>query len=106
MRKTIITAAALSSLFWMGSALADASCAVRNDGNTWNLVCADDGQGDDEYQCSFQLSVTNADGEQDSVDASGSVAKGASEIIIWSGIDSNSSNITGVNVVGGECASK
>ena len=103
-------AAVLGAMFltgWGSTALADASCGdPSQDGNTWNMVCADDGKGDDQYQCNYRLNVTNASGVSNQVNASGSVSQGQQGVIIWSGIQQDGSDIVSISVVSGECSAK
>lgn len=107
MQKATVILGVAASVLWSSAVFADSVCSgPTKDGNTWNLVCADDGNGDDEYQCNYTISVTNADGLQGQSDASGSVAKGQSGIIIWSDEEYESSNIVSANIVSGSCTAK
>ena len=96
--------AVLASMLYASSVLADAHCkGPILDGNTWNLVCSDDGKGDAEYQCNYQISVKNADGISDTVDASGSVAQGQEGIVIWSTIELQGSPVVSASIDSGSC---
>lgn len=106
MKKATVILAAAASIVWGSTALADASCTgPTQDGNTWNLVCSADNSGSDErdYQCSYILSVTNADGVTNEVTAQGSVGHGVSGAIIWSNVQSDGSNITSASITSGSC---
>ena len=109
MKKLTIILAAAISVLWGSSALADASCSVPSeDGNTWNLVCAADNEGDaqTEYQCDYVLSVTNAGGITAQAEASGSVGRGLEGVIIWSNERYQNADITAVSIVSGGCVSQ
>ena len=109
MKKLTMVLAAAVSVLWGSSALADASCsAPSEDGNTWNLVCAADNEGDaqTEYQCDYILSVTNDDGITAQAEASGSVGKGLDGVIIWSNARYQNADITAVSIVSGGCVSQ
>jgi hypothetical protein len=109
MKKLTIILAAAVSVLWGSSALADASCSdPSEDGNTWNLICAADNEGDSttEYQCDYILSVTNAGGITAQAEASGSVGKGLSGVIIWSNVRYQNADITAVSIVSGECTTQ
>ena len=100
---SLIAVAAVS--LWGTGAFAAAECVGPNKlGNTWSLVCAADGGGDEYYQCDYVLSVTNAQGLSSTVDASGSVAEGQSGVIIWSAIQQDGSDITSAVVDRGSCS--
>ncbi|MBK8675912.1 MAG: hypothetical protein IPN27_05825 [Cellvibrionales bacterium] len=106
MKKATLILAAATSLAWGSAALADANCgALKQDGNTWNLYCSADNSGSAEldYQCSYILSVTNADGQTDELTVQGSVGNGVEDAIIWSGIQNDGSDITAANIVSGSC---
>src|SRR5262249_44584250 len=85
--------------FVTADALAGAQCQANQDGNTWNLVCSADESGEegDEFQCDYTLSVaTDQSSEPDVIEATGSVGRGESGIIIWSAIQDGGANITSV----------
>lgn len=106
MKKLTVIFVAAVSILWGSSALADASCSEPSeDGNTWNLICAADNEGDSvtEYQCDYVLSVTNADGITAQAEASGSVGKGLDGVIIWSNVRYQNADITAVSIVSGAC---
>lgn len=106
MQKATVILATVASVFWGSSALADASCTgPTQDGNTWNLVCSADNSGSDErdYQCSYILNVTNADGVTNETTVQGSVGHGVSGAIIWSNVQFDGSDITAVSVTSGSC---
>lgn len=106
MQKATVILATVASIFWGSSVLADASCTgPTQDGNTWNLICSADTSGSDErdYQCSYVLSVTNADGVTNEVTAQGSVGNGVTGAIIWSAVQSDGSDITSASVTSGSC---
>jgi hypothetical protein len=93
--------------FATADALAGAQCQANQDGNTWNLVCAADesGEAGDEFQCDYTLSVaTDQSTEPDVIEATGSVGRGESGIIIWSAIQDGGANITSVDVQDGSCS--
>lgn len=109
MKKLTVIFTAAVSVLWGSAALADASCsAPTQDGNTWNLVCAADNEGDaeTEYQCDYILSVTNDSGITAQAEANGSVGKGLSGIIIWSNERYQDGDITAASIVSGGCVSQ
>ncbi len=84
-----------SACFFANAAFADAQCeGPVQDGNTWNLLCAADGTDDADYQCDYMLSLTNADGFTENVEATGGVSTGQREVIIWSAIQNDNADIT------------
>lgn len=101
----LLTAAILSALTFV--ALADGRCqGPVKDGNTWSLVCSADtadGSDDSDYQCDYELSLTNADGLTRTVEASGSVSPGQSGVILWSAIQSENADIVAASIVSGAC---
>ena len=109
MKKLTVILAAAVSVLWGSAALADASCSEPSeDGNTWNLICAADNEGDaqTEYQCNYTLSVTNAGGITAQAEASGSVGQGLSGVIIWSNVQYQNADITAVSIVSGGCTTQ
>ncbi|HSC76832.1 MAG TPA: hypothetical protein VLB90_11415 [Pseudomonadales bacterium] len=109
MKKIIVILVAAASALWGTSVLAKASCSgPSKDGNTWNLVCAADTSGDaqTEYQCDYILSVTNANGETNQKEATGSVGSGLSGVVLWSNIQSDGSDITSASIVSGSCVAQ
>ena len=109
MKKLTIILTTAVSVLWGASALADAACeGPRKDGNTWDLVCAADNEGDDqtEYQCDYVLSITNDGGVTAEAAASGSVGKGLEGVIIWSKIRYQDGVITSASIVSGGCVSQ
>ncbi len=109
MKKLTVTLAAAVFALWGTAALADASCSPPSeDGNTWNLICAADNEGDSttEYQCDYILSVTNDGGITAQAEANGSVGKGLSGVIIWSNERYQNADITAVSIVSGGCVSQ
>jgi hypothetical protein len=88
-----------------GAACADVQCfGPSQDGNTWNLACSASGEGDDDYQCDYFLSVTNSDGFTDQIEATGSVSKGDSGVLIWSAIQHDGSDIVSASIDSGSCS--
>lgn len=109
MQKATTILAAVASILCGSAALADATCeGPIQEGNTWNLVCAADDQGDaeTEYQCDYVLSVTNEAGLEGQTNASGSVGKGLSGVIIWSNIQFENGDIASASIVSGSCVSQ
>jgi invasion protein IalB len=105
MQKMSVLMVAVMASFWGSFASAGAQCeGPIEEGNTWNLTCAADGSGDSEYQCSYFLSLTNAQGLRETIEASGSVGQGQSGVIIWSGIQSEGADIVSANAVSGSCS--
>ena len=105
MQKMSVLMVAVMVAFWGSFANAGAQCeGPIKEGNTWNLTCAADGSGDSEYQCSYFLSLTNAQGLSETIEASGSVGQGQSGVIIWSGIQSEGADIVSANAVSGSCS--
>jgi len=100
-----ILLAGVASLF-ATDAFAGAQCQVTQDGNTWNLMCAADesGEAGDEFQCDYMLSVTNDQGENDVLEATGSVSRGQSGIYIWSAIQDGGYDIVSASVQSGSCS--
>ena len=96
----------LSTVFAL-SATAGAQCqGPILDGNTWNLICsADAGDGEDDYQCDYFISLSYAEGDPDQQEATGSVSPGQSGVIIWS-VDVNGEGgaaIQSASIADGSC---
>jgi hypothetical protein len=109
MNKSTIALTAFITALWGSSVMAETSCiGPIQDGNTWSLICSDQGAGDADqdavYQCNYSLTVTNADGQTDTVNASGSVEQGQQDVVIWSGVESGGSAITSATVDSGSCS--
>lgn len=105
MSKLHVLAMAVISALWGSSASAAAQCeGPTQEGNTWNMTCAADGSGDSDYQCEYFLSLTNAQGLSESVEATGSVGQGQSGVIIWSAIQSQNADITAASMLRGSCS--
>ena len=104
MQKSNVMLVAIVSVLWASSALAAAECEGPTEaGNTWNLVCSDDGTGDAGYQCEYTISIATEDGFTDTVDASGTVDSGVQGAVIWSDISHKGSNIVSASIVSGSC---
>lgn len=104
MNKAAIPFATLLLAVASAGAVADVTCTgPQQNGNTWQLVCAEDGSGDADFQCNYQISVTNKDGQTDVVEASGTVGKGQSGIVLWSGAEHMGSDIVAASVARGSC---
>ncbi len=106
MTNTSMTAALVSILFAV-PALADVQCdGPSKQGNTWSLVCSEDGKGDADYACDYAIELTNSDGQTSTVSASGTVGQNQQGIVIWSGIEFSGSAITDASISSGSCTSK
>lgn len=93
-----------ASLLLTSTAWADAGCKVpTQDGNTWTLQCSEDGRGDSDYICSYRITVKNTDGKSDTIEASGTVAKNAKDVVIWSAIEHGGSAIVSAEIDRGSC---
>jgi hypothetical protein len=107
MQRIPLIIATLALGAWAPLALADAQCqGPVKDGNTWNLVCSadpSDGSDDSDYQCDYELSLTNAQGLTRSVEASGSVSPPQSGVILWSAIQSDNADIVSASIASGSC---
>ncbi len=66
-------------------------------------MCSEDGKGDADYMCSYQITLKNADGKSDTVEASGVVAKNAKNVVIWSAIEHGGSAIVSAEIERGSC---
>lgn len=108
MKKYAVVLTAAITAMWGSAVLAETSCSgpVKN-GNTWNLVCSEEGDTDSSavYQCDFSVTVTNQSGQSDTLSASGTVAQGQSGVVIWSGIESGGSAIVSA-AADGSCSQK
>ena len=103
-----ISAVILSTLTILTAtpALAAATCdAPVQQGNTWVLVCSEDGSGDSDSQCDYDVTITNKDGNTDTVRASGTVGVGQNGVQIWTGIEHDGSAIVSASANGG-CTAK
>lgn len=105
MNRASLAVASVAFGLWSSGALAAAACeGPVKVGNTWNLVCTADGEGDAYYQCDYELSLTDAQGNSATVEAEGSVGQGQRGIIIWSAIQHEGSEITAARITNGSCS--
>ena len=107
MPRSIAILAAVA-LVYAPSALADAYCAPPTlDGTVWNLVCIADESHEleDDYQCDYFLTVTDAAGMTMQSEASGAVSPGQDNAVIWSSaVLGDDSQIVSANIVSGSCS--
>lgn len=104
MQKSNAMLVTVISVLWCTSTFAGVECeGPVQGGNTWNLVCSDDGTNDSGYQCEYTISLTTEAGFTDTVDASGTVDQGAQGTVIWSEIQHNGSNVVSASIVSGSC---
>ena len=106
MKKIYVAVTMLVTTLWGASALASATCSgPMQDGNTWNLVCSDLSAPDTDTaavsQCSYSVSITNKNGQENTVSASGTVEQGQSGVVIWSAIQFGGSDIVSATADGG-----
>jgi len=89
-------------------AYADASCSgPYQDGTVWNLLCVADAshQSEDDYECDYFLSVTDADGITTQPEATGAVSPGQDNVIIWSSATmGGDAKIVAASIVSGSCS--
>ncbi len=106
MRRGIQALVLIASSTFAVVVLADAQCeGPYQDGNTWNLICgADAGDEGDDFQCDYVISVTNDQGESDTLEATGSVSPGDSGVNIWSAVQSGGGNIVSASIDSGSCS--
>jgi hypothetical protein len=90
------------------AALAEAHCeAPTLDGTVWNLACvADDShESEDDYECDYILSVTDAAGMTFQSEATGALSSGQSNVVIWSSaVVGDASQIVSASIVSGSCS--
>jgi hypothetical protein len=103
--RTYKTLLVIVSSTFAAAVFADARCeGPSHDGNTWNLICsADAGDDEDEFQCDYMISVTDDQGENDVVEATGSVSPGDSGVIIWSAADDAAGGVASASIDSGSC---
>ena len=87
---------------------ADAYCqAPTEDGTVWNLVCVADESHEleNDYQCDYILSVTDAAGMTQQSEATGAVSPGQDNAVIWSSaVLGDDSQIVSASIVSGSCS--
>jgi len=87
---------------------ADASCSgPYRDGTVWNLRCVADQshESEDDYECDYFLSVTDADGITTQPEATGAVSPGQDNVIIWSSATmGGDAKIVAASIVSGSCS--
>lgn len=104
MLKVHFIAVSLVSALFGSAVLADVQCnGPTKDGNTWNLICSEDGSGDSDYSCEYHIALTNTEGETGTVTASGTVGQKQTNIIIWSGIQHSGADIASASISDGSC---
>ena len=104
MKKTNTLLTLVATLLLTNVALAEVHChGPHETGNTWRLVCSEDGKGDADYMCNYRITVKNADGESETVDANGTVGQNAQDVVIWSAIEHGGSDIVSAKIDGGSC---
>ena len=92
------------ALLMTSSVYAEVSChGPHKDGNTWSLVCSEDGKGDTDYMCNYSIAIKNADGQSDAVSASGTVGRNEKDVVIWSAIENGGSDIVSAKIDEGSC---
>ena len=109
--KVIKLSAFLLAVVASGLFATEASAAAQCEGptlwgNTWNLVCSADAEGDsgDDYQCHYIVSLAHSEGEPDQEEATGSVTPGASGVIIWSAAVNDEDDIVSAAIDSGSCS--
>jgi hypothetical protein len=104
----LIAILATAAFIHAPSAFAHAYCAPpTEDGTVWNLVCiADDShESEDDYQCDYLLSLTDAAGMTTQSEATGAVSQGQDNAVIWSSaVLGDDSQIVSVSIVSGSCS--